>query len=264
MSEFDKHGERISRARPGDEILPTRWRKKPVVIEAIRWSGTNLKEVIDFTSLHPSADRWTWEEYEAVVREKGLKIFSLEGSNFIVTVGDYIIKGVKGEFYACKPDIFLMTYEPASALSHEAAPTGRRFTGAGHLEETGYVPSSTRRIPDGYRIVAETFVTNAINLCPYDMRAALEADLGRSTLPSAIEPSTTLPIWKWIPVGERMPQRAGDYLVASSTGYVTVLHWDKPRSQWSDEGHSKPDDYWNRFVTHWTAMPSAPTDGGGA
>ena len=90
-----------------------RFRKKPVVIEAIRWSGTNLFEVIEFTGLHPSADKWTWEEYEAVVAEKGLKIFSLEGSNFIVTKGDFIIRGVKGEFYACKPDIFWRTYERA-------------------------------------------------------------------------------------------------------------------------------------------------------
>lgn len=115
--------ERVSRARPGDEILPTRWRKKPVEIEAIRWSGTNLKEVIDFTGLHPSADQWTWEEYEAVVREKGLKIFSLEGSKFIVTLGDYIIKGVKGEFYACKPDIFMLTYQRADSAPSETAAT---------------------------------------------------------------------------------------------------------------------------------------------
>lgn len=105
--------ERQSHAMPGDEILPSSYRKKPVVIQAIRWSGTNLKEVIDFTGLNESADKWTWEEYEDVVRTKGLKIFSLEGSNFIVTKGDYIIKGVKGEFYACKPDIFWLTYDRA-------------------------------------------------------------------------------------------------------------------------------------------------------
>jgi hypothetical protein len=98
---------------PGDEIAPTRYRKLPVEIEAIRWSGRNLRQVIDFTGLHESADKWTWDEYEEVVRTKGLKIFSLEGSNFIVTAGDYIIKGVKGEFYACKPDIFWRTYERA-------------------------------------------------------------------------------------------------------------------------------------------------------
>jgi hypothetical protein len=101
-------------SEPGDEIAPIKYRKKPVVIDAIRWTGDNLREVIDFTGLHPSADKWTWEEYEAVVREKGLKIFSLEGSKYIVTNGDYVIKGVKGEFYARKPDIFWMTYERAS------------------------------------------------------------------------------------------------------------------------------------------------------
>jgi hypothetical protein len=99
-------------ARPGDHIKPIQFRKKPVVIEAMRWSGHNLREIIDFTGLHPSADKWTWEEYEAVVAEKGLKIFTMEGP-LMAAVGDYIIKGVKGEFYPCKPDIFAATYERA-------------------------------------------------------------------------------------------------------------------------------------------------------
>lgn len=102
--------ERVSKARPGDQISPIRYRKKPVEIEAIRWSGHNLKEVIDFIGLHPSAEKWTWEEYEAVVAKEGLKIFTLEGSH-MASIGDWIIKGVKGECYPCKPDIFWMTYE---------------------------------------------------------------------------------------------------------------------------------------------------------
>jgi hypothetical protein len=36
-----------------------KFRKKPVVIEAMEWNGTNLREVIDFTGLHPSAEKWT-------------------------------------------------------------------------------------------------------------------------------------------------------------------------------------------------------------
>lgn len=99
------------------------FRKKPVTIEALQWTGDNLRDVIAFTGRHPSADAWTWEHFEEVVRTKGLKIFSLEGSKFIVTVGDYIIKGVRGEFYACKPDIFAMTYEDASALSERTPAT---------------------------------------------------------------------------------------------------------------------------------------------
>jgi len=99
---------RADKPLPSDEIAPIRYRKLPVEIEAIRWSGRNLRQVIDFTGLHESADKWTWDEYEEVVRTKGFKIFTLEGPH-LVNVGDYIICGVKGEFYACKPDIFWRT-----------------------------------------------------------------------------------------------------------------------------------------------------------
>ena len=51
-----------------------KYRKKPVVSEAIQWIGNNLKEIIDVTGLHSSATKWTWEEYKQVVKEKGLKI----------------------------------------------------------------------------------------------------------------------------------------------------------------------------------------------
>lgn len=89
------------------------YRKKPVVIEAVEWTGSNLCEVIDFIGLHPSAEKWTWEEYEEVVRKDGLKIFTLEGVH-LASVGDFIIKGIHGEPYPCKPDIFVKTYEEVS------------------------------------------------------------------------------------------------------------------------------------------------------
>lgn len=87
-----------------------KYRKKPVVIEAIMWTGNNLLEIIKFTGQNASATDYKWEEYEDLVAEKGLKIFTLEGSH-MATIGDYIIKGVKGEVYPCKPDIFEQTYE---------------------------------------------------------------------------------------------------------------------------------------------------------
>jgi hypothetical protein len=90
------------------------FKKKPVIIEAIQWTGENLKEIIDFTGLHPSAQKWSWEQYELVVKEEGLKIFTLEGA-MMATINDWIIKGVKGEFYPCKPDIFEATYSPCAA-----------------------------------------------------------------------------------------------------------------------------------------------------
>jgi hypothetical protein len=104
------------------EIGVIKFRKKPVVIEAIRWTGKNLREVITFTDGPPYTRGMhagmAWEAYEDLVEREGLLIFTLEdGPNrqakHFADVGDWIIKGVKGEFYPCKPDIFEATYERA-------------------------------------------------------------------------------------------------------------------------------------------------------
>ena len=87
-----------------------KYRKRPVVIEAIQWTGKNLREIIDFTGLDDSIKHSSWEEYEALVKKEGLKIFTLEGIH-MASINDYIIKGVAGEVYPCKPDIFEKTYE---------------------------------------------------------------------------------------------------------------------------------------------------------
>ena len=84
--------------------------KKPVTIDFIEWTGENLLEIIRFTGQNASAMDMHWEDYEDLVEKKGLKIFTLEGSH-MATIGDMIIKGVAGEFYPCKPDIFAATYD---------------------------------------------------------------------------------------------------------------------------------------------------------
>jgi len=86
------------------------FRKKAVVIKAIQWNGTNLVDVIKFTGCDVSIQHFKWSEYVGLVEKEGLKIFTLEGK-MSAQVGDWIIQGVKGEFYPCKPDIFEMTYE---------------------------------------------------------------------------------------------------------------------------------------------------------
>jgi hypothetical protein len=85
--------------------------KKPVCIQAIKWTGMNLKQVIEFTGLHKSAEKLTWTEYADLVENEGLKIFTLEGPLY-AQIGDFIIRGIRGEFYPCKPGIFEATYEP--------------------------------------------------------------------------------------------------------------------------------------------------------
>jgi hypothetical protein len=87
------------------------YRKKPVVIEAIQWTGNNLRDVISFTGLHQSAAGMKWEDYADLVAREGLKIFTMEGPLNAKT-GDFIIKGIAGEFYPCDDRIFEATYEP--------------------------------------------------------------------------------------------------------------------------------------------------------
>lgn len=94
----------------------SKFRKIPVVIEAIQSTGTpkSNREIIDWTrgsSTPASMDK----DGEGKSR---LTITTLEGAHW-VTTGDWIIKGVKGEFYPCKPEIFAMTYEPYKAIHHE-------------------------------------------------------------------------------------------------------------------------------------------------
>jgi hypothetical protein len=100
--------------KAGDTVR--QYRKKPVVIEAIQWNGKNHREMHDFLGGNPDNYMDTCGSYFRIDHAKvegGLIILTLEGEH-IATIGDWIIKGVKGEFYPCKPDIFAQTYEPAA------------------------------------------------------------------------------------------------------------------------------------------------------
>lgn len=84
----------------------SKFRKKPVEIEAVKFTRNSWDEVKSFTN--DTAHTLTIER-----RINGIAtciITTLEGQH-IATEGDWIIKGVKGEFYPCKPDIFDATYE---------------------------------------------------------------------------------------------------------------------------------------------------------
>lgn len=77
-----------------------KYKKKPVVIEAIVWGGEMTMGI----------NLWMGDQSAHLGHNKTLLINTLEGT-MTASVGDYIIKGVKGEFYPCKPDIFEETYE---------------------------------------------------------------------------------------------------------------------------------------------------------
>ena len=79
-----------------------KYRKKPVVIDAIQWTGYNYPEVFEFTQ---------GNAYPTKPHSDTLFVTTLEGE-VIAKKGCYIIRGVNGEYYPCQEDIFNKTYEP--------------------------------------------------------------------------------------------------------------------------------------------------------
>ena len=116
-----------------------KFRKKPVEVEAVRWDGT--RDVFDrlwvwaggridpqlpgddgnrhLDTLESCIHYWADESD----RDRALSIQTLEGS-MRASVGDWIIRGIKGEFYPCKPDIFAATYEPVEPASPDRGTGG--------------------------------------------------------------------------------------------------------------------------------------------
>ena len=75
-----------------------KYKKKPVVIEAIQWTEDNVDEIQNFIGDN------------GYVNGMYVDIGTMEGL-MVASPGDFIIKGLQGEFYPCKPDIFHMTYD---------------------------------------------------------------------------------------------------------------------------------------------------------
>lgn len=100
-----------------------KYRKKPVVIDAVQWTGTNKREMFDFLTNGNCPEEYITSDLPIVSDNfyidkwkvpGGLVIKTLEGEH-LANIGDYIIRGVCGEFYPCKPDIFRKTYEEVEA-----------------------------------------------------------------------------------------------------------------------------------------------------
>jgi len=85
-----------------------KFRKRPVVIDAVQFVGTG--DSCDEVTLFLGGENATNHRWKLCTLDGGY-ISTLEGL-MEFRVGDWIIKGVKGEFYPCKPDIFAATYEP--------------------------------------------------------------------------------------------------------------------------------------------------------
>lgn len=80
--------------------MPKKFKKKPVIIEAMQWTGVNWREIDEFVTVY----------HETNPKAGVILIETLEGL-MRADIGSYIIRGVNGEFYPCKEDVFHKTYE---------------------------------------------------------------------------------------------------------------------------------------------------------
>lgn len=94
-----------------------KFRKKPVIIDAVQLTWKNWNEICNFVTPPWFGGGIYLDDQGNETLDTnghlGLKIKTLESQEFIAQENDWIIRGVKGEFYACKPDIFAATYEVA-------------------------------------------------------------------------------------------------------------------------------------------------------
>lgn len=79
-----------------------KYRRKPVVVEAMQYDGTNFLALNKWSNHQVKVDITSYQSRVVIP--------TLEG-DLEVSIGDYVIKGVQGKFYPCKPDIFEATYE---------------------------------------------------------------------------------------------------------------------------------------------------------
>lgn len=116
-----------------------KFRKKPVEIEAVQWTGSNTNEIVLFADNACrvlSTDPETGKPISLVIR-------TLEG-DMSANVNDWIIKGVNGEFYPCKPDIFEKTYEKVEECpAKPELPNGCLAEAFERENEDGILPPET-------------------------------------------------------------------------------------------------------------------------
>jgi hypothetical protein len=115
----------------GTACSTSNFRKKPVVIQAKQLTEETIREVYEWvhgpvTLKHRLAED-RWDDYCGIVKTDGMNIPTLEdGSDgrakHVASIGDWIIRGIAGEFYPCKPDIFAATYEPVAQAQQSTEP----------------------------------------------------------------------------------------------------------------------------------------------
>ena len=150
MSETTTGG-RAEGGAPG----PARWRKKPVEVQAVQWTGDNADEIFEFAGCDhfdvlDEPDRANSDDPEATAA-----VFDkLHSTWVLVKDGQWIIRGVKGEFCPCDDEVFAATYEPADGPDRLADVEGE-MGGAVRLAQTWAVMPGTITYADAARFMLD-------------------------------------------------------------------------------------------------------------
>ena len=96
------------------------YRKKPAVIEAVQFTDETKDRVYNWAAEKQNNvyHGWDEEDIRSPTAKPELRIPTLEGE-MVASLGDWIICGIKGELYPCKPDVFEQTYEEVEDSSHD-------------------------------------------------------------------------------------------------------------------------------------------------
>ena len=181
-----------------------KYRKKPVVIDAVQWTGQNHREMFDFLTSDTFVNETMsvdgnhfYIDHSRI--DGGLIIKTMEGEH-IATIGDYIIKGVKGEYYPCKEDVFYQTYEKVIETSKWE--TQRNLM---------TVPCGTKPIEDHLTMLPDEVSYGTICSCnPLN---------GGSGICGCV-------------MGDRMVPNPKKNGTGNNNNYVTTYSWDKPKQDY--------------------------------
>ena len=227
--------------------MELKFRKKPLVIEAFQMTEERRTNNADWPNwLH---EAWMLDREapgslyptEEGTGDGRLSIGTLEGQH-LVSWGDWIIQGVHGELYPCKPDIFAKTYEPAEA-SPASAPEGWKWRRH----------ARTRWEAVGHWDSIEEMAYNDMLGRGWDVEK----------LYSHAAPTPPVSEDRWLPIATAPKDRF--VLLAGPSGYTTIetvfatgrMCSDYHVGRWIDHANDDLTD-WGFEPTHWMPLPKAP------
>lgn len=117
----NEHSESVAVAaqKQVSETASNRFRKKPVEVDAIQWTGENILAITEFMRPQEPVYVNNLSHMKFTNADDLVGIQTLEGL-MVASKGDWIIRGIAGELYPCKPDIFAATYDAVDEAENQS------------------------------------------------------------------------------------------------------------------------------------------------